>query len=49
MKKQKKSAPRDKNTGKFVSSELSNKATEILFYLMHLILLVRVKMEWSSL
>ena len=28
MKKQKKSAPRDKNTGKFVSSELSNKATE---------------------
>ena len=29
MKKQKKSAPRDKNTGKFVSSELSNKATEV--------------------
>ena len=28
MKKQKKSAPRDKNTGKFVSSELSNKTTE---------------------
>ena len=28
MKKQKKSAPRDKNTGKFVSSELSNNATE---------------------
>ena len=28
MKKQKKSAPRDRNTGKFVSSKLSNKATE---------------------
>jgi len=29
MKKQKKSSPRDKNTEKFVSSELSNKATEV--------------------